>query len=382
MKGMSARPLFPRRGYILLISGILIGFLLFAGISLIFSGFVQRPTSTVKPESIELEFLYTSEKQGWIERVTPGFEQWFEDEFDISVKVRLTVTGTHKTVNLILLGGAKPTVWSPASSIWIPYLNSKWMREGHEDVIAEDWVPLATSPVVIAGWSSSLSRYNISSFDDLYQLSERNVDFKYGHPDPLLSNGGAMVVVLEIAEALQEKPDEITLEDLKKPEVVEYVRTIETHSVAYGESTGFFGSWAAENGPKAIDLFGVYENVVIDNSLKASKKWEDRIVAVYPEKGTLLCDHPYVILDAEWVSEWQRFAASQYLIYLLQPDVQKIAQEYGLRPANPSAPLDEELFSEENGVQLKIPVPIFNPPSGEVLEAIFVEWVKARNPGA
>jgi len=379
---MSARPLFPRRGYILLISGILIGFLLFAGISLIFSGFGQRPTNTVKPESIEFEFLYTSEKQGWIERVTPEFEQWFKDEFDISVKVRLTVTGTHKTMNLILLGSAKPTVWSPASSIWIPYLNSKWMREGHEDVIAKDWVPLATSPVVIAGWSSFLSKYNISSFDDLYQLSERNVDFKYGHPDPLLSNGGAMVVVLEIAEALQKKPDEITVEDLKKPEVVEYVKTIETHSVAYGESTGFFGSWAAENGPKAIDLFGVYENVVIDNSLKASKKWEDRLVAVYPEKGTLLCDHPYVILDAEWVSEWQRFAASQYLIYLLQPDVQQVAQEYGLRPANPSAPLDEGLFSEENGVQLKIPVPIFNPPSGEVLEAIFVEWVKARHPGA
>jgi len=68
-------------------------------------------------------------------------------------------------------------------------------------------------------------------------------------------------------------------------------------------------------------------------------------------------------------------------MYLLKPEVQELAQEFGLRPANPSVPLDEELFSEENGVQYEIAVPILNPPSGDVLEAIFVAWVKARNPG-
>ncbi len=190
-----------------------------------------------------------------------------------------------------------------------------------------------------------------------------------------------MVAVLEFAESLSKKPEEITLEELKDPNTIDYVKTIEANSVAYGESTGFFGSWAAENGPEAINVFGVYENIVIDNSLKARKKWGDSLVAIYPESGTLLSDHPYVILDAEWVSVWQRFAASQYLLYLLNPDVQELAQEHGLRPANPSVPLDEELFSEENGVQQKIPVPILNPPSGRILEAIFVDWVKARNPG-
>lgn len=378
---MSRRAIFPKRGYILLLSGLLIGFLIFAGISLVFTGIGQRAATTIKPEFIEFEFLYTSEKQGWIESITPEFERWFEEEFGISIKVKLTVTGTHKTVNLILLGSAKPTVWSPASSLWIPYLNNKWMREGHQEAIAKDWTPLATSPIVIAGWSSFLSKYNVSSFSDLYELDRRGIDFNYGHPDPLLSNGGAMVAVLEFAEALNKKPEEITVEDLKDPKAIDYVKTIESNSVAYGESTGFFGSWAAENGPEAINVFGVYENVVIDSSLKAEKKWRDKIVAIYPEGGTLLSDHPYVILDAEWVSMWQRFAAGQYLMYLLKPEVQELAQEFGLRPANPSVPLDEELFSEENGVQYEIAVPILSPPSGDVLEAIFVAWVKARNPG-
>jgi hypothetical protein len=65
----------------------------------------------------------------------------------------------------------------------------------------------------------------------------------------------------------------------------------------------------------------------------------------------------------------------------LTPEIQELAQENGLRPVNPSVPLDENLFSSENGVQYKIPVQILKPPSGEVLEAIFVAWVKARNPG-
>lgn len=378
---MSNRSLFPRRGYLLLISGILIGFLLFSGISLVFTGFIRQETSTIKPESIEFEFLYTSEKQGWIERVTPEFERWFEERFDIRLTIKLTVTGTHKTVNLILLGSAEPAAWSPASSLWIPYLNNKWIHEGHNETIANDWTPLVTSPIVIAGWSSFLSKYNITGFNDLYELSRRGVDFKYGHPDPLLSNGGAMVAVLEFAEALDKKPDELTLEDLKNPKIIEFVQMIESKSIIYGESTGFFGSWAAENGPGALNMFGVYENIVIDNALKAEMKWGDSLVAVYPEKGTLLSDHPYVLIDAEWVSVWQRFAASQYLLYLLKPEIQELAQENGLRPVNPSAPLDENLFSSENGVQYKIPVQILKPPSGEVLEAIFVAWVKARNPG-
>ena len=139
---------------------------------------------------------------------------------------------------------------------------------------------------------------------------------------------------------------------------------------------------ASSSGDTVFVWNGTYnENIVIDNALKAEKKWSDSLVAVYPEKGTLLSDHPYVLIDAEWVSVWQKFAASQYLLYLLKPEIQELAQENGLRPVNPSVPLDENLFSSENGVQYKIPVQILKPPSGEVLEAIFVAWVKARNPG-
>ena len=138
--------LFPRRGYILLLVGILLGLLISIGISILYPerGFYTGEEGI--PKTIQFDFLYTSEKQGWIEEVTPRFEEWFKDKFGITVHVRLTVGGTHETVNHILQGSMKPTVWSPASSIWIPYINAKWRAMGHEGDIAGIGPPSSSPP--------------------------------------------------------------------------------------------------------------------------------------------------------------------------------------------------------------------------------------------
>ncbi|UCG37085.1 MAG: substrate-binding domain-containing protein, partial [Candidatus Bathyarchaeota archaeon] len=262
--------LFVKRGYLLLFAGILIGFLAFSGVSMLFYRVGFQGGDGGVPTEIEFDFLYTSEKQGWIEEVTPQFAEWFERRFSIDVNVRLVVTGTHDSVNRILDGSERPTVWSPASSIWIPYMNTKWRNiTGNDYDIALDWVPLALSPVVIASWGSITEQYDVTGFMDLYQLANDGVDFKYGHPDPLLSNGGAMTVILEFAEAAGKKPEDLTVDDLMNETTIEIVKTIESKSIYYGKSTGFFGAWAAENGPNAIQFFSIYENVVMDNSLRA-----------------------------------------------------------------------------------------------------------------
>jgi hypothetical protein len=355
--------------------GILIGFLVFAAVSFMFPrGGPKGVGPGGTPSSIEFTFLYTSEKQSWIEEVTPDFEQWFFERFNITVDVRLVVTGSHKTVNLILWESEQPAAWSPASSIWIPYLNQKWQELGHDEEIAEDSTPLVLSPVVIAGWASFFQKYNISDFRDLYQLAVDGVTYQYGHPDPTFSNGGVMAVVLEFAEAFGKRPDQFEVDDFMNETALKFVEKIESKAVHYGESTGFFGKWAAEGGPIVIDCFTVYESVVIDNSLKARNKWGDSLVSIYPEDGTLLSDHPYVILNASWVDNWQRFAATQYLFYLLQEQNQDKAQLHGFRPANPSVPLNEDIFNEENGVEYEIRVPIFKPLSGEAMETLLTVW--------
>lgn len=378
--GKTKIKLFPKRGYVLLLTGILIGFLVFSIISLLFSASMGPGEYSGIPKKIEFEFLYTSEKQGWIEEVTPKFEQWFYEKFGIEVHVRLSVMGTHQTIEAIL-HGAQPAAWSPASNIWVPYLNEKWKEQGYTEDLVDEWTPLVITPTVIACWKSFQEKYNITGFSDLIELAKSGVEFKYGHPDPQLSNGGTTAVVLEFSTAVGETPDQLEVTDLNTTEVLDDVKTLEFNAVYYGSSTGFFGSWAVENGPNAINVFVVYENVVIDNSLKALKKWGDQLIAIYPEEGTILNDHPYAILNAPWVDIWQRFAASQFLLYLLNPLSQELAQKHGFRPANPSVPLDENIFNEANGVKFEIDVPVLKPPSGEVLEAILTVWAKVRNPG-
>ncbi len=368
------------RGYLLFIIGLVLGILFTSIISSIYYKTSGGRTITGLPEEVEITFLYTSEKQSWIEEVTPKFEEWFELNYGIRVKVKLIVAGTHETINMILRG-TKPTIWSPASSIWIPYLIDKWMEEHPGENIVEGWVPLVYSPIVIAGWSSLVEEYNITCFMDLYRLASSSVDFKWGHPDPRLSNGGLMVVLLEFSEAIGKTPDRIEVSDLSNETVLNIVKTIESKAVAYGKSTGFFGSWASDSGPQAITFFGVYESVAMDNSLKAEAKWGDKIVSVYPSFGTLLSDHPFVILNASWVDQWQKFVASKYLFYLLQPEVQYKAEKHGFRPANPSVPIDEEIFNPRKGISKEIPVRILKAPSGEVLEAILAVWEKVKNPG-
>ena len=374
--------LFPKQGYILLLIGILLGFMVFLAVAAITSqGAGGGAGQEGLPSSISFTFLYTSEKQGWLEEVTPAFEDWFFARFGIKVHVDLVVTGSHDSVNLILQESSQPTAWSPASSIWIPYLNQKWEDLGKGGVIAQDSTPLVLSPVVIAGWTSFFDEHNVTSFEDLYRLVTEGIAYKYGHPDPLLSNGGTMAEVLEFAEALGKKPEDFAEADFTNEEALEFVRAIEANTVNYGKSTGFFGRWAAENGPTAIDCFTVYESVVISNSEKAAQKWGDSLVAVYPESGTLLSDHPYVILDAPWVGNYQKFAASQYLYYLLQETNQDKAQDYGFRPANPSVPLDKQVFNEANGVAFEIKVPIYRPLSGQSMENLFTVWPSVKNPG-
>ena len=374
--------LFPKQGYVLLLIGILLGFMLFFVVSAITSrGGGGGAGQAGLPSSIDFTFLYTSEKQGWLEEITPAFEGWFFERFNISVHVNLVVTGSHDSVNLILQESAQPTAWSPASSIWIPYLNQKWMSLGKGQLVAQDSTPLVLSPVVLAGWASFFEKYNVTSFKNLYRLAKDGVSYKYGHPDPHLSNGGVMAEVLEFAEALNKKPEEFVYEDFLNQDALDFVRTIESMAVMYGKSTGFFGRWAAENGPSAIDCFAVYESVVLSNSYKATQKWGDSLIAVYPEDGTLLSDHPYVILNAAWVSEYQKFAASQYLFYLLQEQNQDTAQQYGFRPANPNVPLNIDIFNEQNGVKFEIKVPAYRPLSGEAMENMLTVWTSLKNPG-
>ncbi|MFB0543947.1 MAG: extracellular solute-binding protein [Candidatus Bathyarchaeia archaeon] len=345
------------------------------------------PRPTGGGDTIVLTMVYGSEKRGWIEQVAPLFQEWWEERHpNKSLETRFTALGSRESMNQVILGEIKPVIWSPASSVWVPLANFMWRQEyGGEKPLVESWRPLVASPVVIATWEWYRDQHNVTSWDSVHRLAgTQGSDLRFAHTDPQLSNSGFMALLMEVSAAAGRPTQDLTYEDLLREDVRLWLRAVEGRAVMYGESTGFLADQATTSGPSGINVFVVYENLVLEKNRQGEPRarWGQSLVAVYPEEGVLMSDHPLCILDAPWVSEEQREAAEEFYSFLMLPEIQRIAMEHGFRPVNPEVELDPEVFGPENGVSGVIPSPILEAPGdGRVLRSITDLWLISRPGG-
>ncbi|MHA2500794.1 MAG: substrate-binding domain-containing protein [Candidatus Hodarchaeales archaeon] len=315
--------------------------------------------------------VYGSEKRAWIEEVGGGFARWYEAEHNKRVKVEFFPLGSRESMVDILNGASKPTVWSPASSIWIPLLNWQWEQLYGTTIVQDsDWAPLVRSPVVIAAWQNYVKDNNITGFQSLHDLAAAaNSELRYAHTDPQLSNSGFMAVVMQTTVAAgKSNTSEVLLADLKSTTVQNWMRTLESRAVFYGKSTGFLAEQAINAGPETLNVFITYENLVIDSNKKGTPmaRWNQSLQAIYPTEGVLLTDHPFGIISGPWVSDEEREVANELLRYLTQQDIQNKAMANGFRPIDTAIILDTSIFNEENGVEVD---PAINPFSTTGIDA-------------
>jgi Ca-activated chloride channel family protein len=116
----------------------------------------------------------------------------------------------------------------------------------------------------------------------------------------------------------------------------------------------------------------LYENLVIESYAKqASAPFP--VVALYPTEGTFWSDHPYAVLDADWVGAEERDAADVFLRFLKARAAQERAMALGFRPADAkiaiAAPIDAA-----HGVDPKQPQTLLEAPDGAVLEKLLASW--------
>ena len=351
---MSARR--GRRASRALVIGVLIGLVL--GIMLGYE--IGR---LVSPGGAEIEILmvYGSEKQPWIEAVLPLFEREYKDRTGVSVRVIGIPMGSGESMYQILLGQIKPVVWSPACSIWIPLANYLWAKEhgGAKLVRDGDWVPLVRSPLVIITWDGLQAEWGITSIRALHDLavSERGHELKFAHTDPSLSNSGLMSVLMELVAATGKRPEELKVDDMANPAVKAWISGLEARAVAYPSSTGWLVDRMVSSGPSKINVVLAYENLVIAENMAAHKRL---LVAVYPEEGVLMSDHPFCILSAPWVGQEEREIASALMDFLLRADIQEKAMSSGFRPVNETVKLDTSVFSPDWGVLADIPCDVLS----------------------
>src|SRR5262249_11051062 len=291
----------------------------------------------------------------------------------------------------ILSGALKPHVFSPASGAYVTLLNQRWQEApGHTKPLCPPGEPVVLSPIVIAMWRPMAEGLGWPGkplgWADLIRVSRDRRgwgafdrpewgSFKLGHTHPEFSNSGLLAVLAE-AYAGAHKTRALTGRALAASAPRGFLPPVEGTIVHYGKSTGFFADKMLARGPSYLSAAVLYENLVIESYAHPSPSGFP-VVAVYPVEGTFWSDHPYAILDAEWVGPEERAAGEAFLAFLKSRPAQARALALGFRPADTSIPIGAPIDAA-HGADPKQPQTLLEVPPGEVLRKLLEVWQIAK----
>jgi Ca-activated chloride channel homolog len=300
--------------------------------------------------------------------------------------------------------GPRPDVWTPASSGWVRLLEQRTQATDRPTMIPPSTPKIAASPLVIAmprpmaealGWPKKQL-----GWADLLDLGRDNTGWaRNGHPEwgqfrlgktnPNYSTSGLNATIGAYFAATKLSSD-LTEKDLSSPKTRKFVEGVERSVVHYGDTTLTFLSnlQRADDqgaGLSYISAVAVEEKSVWDfnqgnptgdpATLGRHPKPKVPLVAIYPKEGTLLSDHPWVVLTAPWVDDAKRKAAADLLAYLQADKARAKFQEFAFRDgqAKPGP-----LVTEANGLLNDQPKALLSPPAPRVLDKLLASWGSLR----
>ena len=352
----------------------------------------SKPQGSAKPQAgppkptVEVSILYGSEKKTWLAEQIDAFNaSGAKTKGGAPIHVTGKAVGSGEAVTAILGGSEKPVVFSPASGAYITLLDQTWQNSNPKR-LTRPGEPLVLSPIVIAMWKPMAEVLGwpekAIGWADILKVSADPKgwgafgrpewgEMKLGHTHPAYSNSG-LLTMLAIAYAGAKTTRGLTAADL--PKIEPFVAGVEDAIVHYGKSTGFFADKMVERGPSYLSAAVLYENLVIESYAKSPQL---PLVAVYPVEGTFWSDHPYSVLDAEWVTADQRDGADVFLAFVKAKPAQERALALGFRPVDPSikigAPIDAA-----HGVDAMQPQTLLEVPDGPTLQAVLELFAKTK----
>jgi Ca-activated chloride channel homolog len=298
--------------------------------------------------------------------------------------------------------GAYPDVWAPAATTWTLLLRQERAARNAASLLSDQAAPsIMQSPLVIAmprkmavalgwpgaslGWKSILS---LARDGDGWATKGHPEwgQFRLGKTNPRISTSGMHALIG--AYFAKTAPRSPVLSDVSDPDVRDFVHGVESSVVHYGDAISTFleNMLAADRARAAltyVSAIAMEEKQVYDynhgNPRSEPQPTDlpptETLVAVYPSEGTLMADHPYVILSAPWVTDLKRKAGAAFLAYLLAPEVQKRFTTAAFRDylgnAGPEISPENGLLPNEPSLKLRAPAPV-------VIEAIQKSWSELR----
>jgi ABC-type Fe3+ transport system substrate-binding protein len=359
-------------------------------------------TAERKGVSVRITLTYSTEKEKWLK---DAVEQFARRRPEIGVE--LHGMGSVDSIRAIAEGKEKPTAWCPADEIAMNLLDTEWSLQKGSSIVAREGdlapQPLVVTPLVMIVWeerakvlAAAAKGGDPTDWRTIHDLATSpkgwpglggSPDWGYvklGHTAPSSSNSGLQTLVL-MTYGYHGKRGGLVPGDILNADFQKWLREIETAVGKFGTSSGTYMKDMILYGPSRYDVIWNYESVAIGDMGAAQGRWGN-LVVYYP-KPTLWSNHPFVFLKGDWVTAEQRAAAKELRDFLLLPEVQSRALDFGFRPANPDVKL---LTSDPNnpwnrlkafGVRVDVPA-VAEPPSGEVTRLLLETWRRVVEPQA
>jgi ABC-type Fe3+ transport system substrate-binding protein len=348
------------------------------------------------PTPVELAVLYSTEKEEWLKDVVAEFENDVPLVNGHPIKVNLKKMGSREMYLAVLEGNERPDVISPASSLQISILEDLSAAKFNRPIVrAADAAicrSVVKSPLVLVAWKERADvLWGNDPGSDLWKkLHDAVLDPKgwetYGHPDwgyvkfghtsPLSSNSGFMTILLLTYDYFNKTSGLSAAEMLGSSAYQQWLIDLETTIGKFGDSTGNYMKEMVAYGPSMYDLIAVYEATAIEQAQNAVGRYGE--LRVYYPPANILSDHPFCVLQAEWVTDEKTKAAQQFIDFLLSKSAQeKALLQYGFRPADQTIPLDQvgSPFQRyaANGVRIDAGQMV-ELPSGSTLQTLLDLW--------
>ena len=212
------------------------------------------------------------------------------------------------------------------------------------------------------------------------------------YTDPTTSSTGRSLLLGLYAIAAEKSPEELTLEDVNDPEVVEYIRefqslidhysigtTVLNTKIHQGPRYGHFFIMPEDN---LIHLYEGTEEAFIGGKLVTAPPIKPgSMVMIYPREGAMPRNNCACIVQADWVTGEHADAAQRWIDFIMEDEQQLAFMAAGLRPGTDLS-LDNPMskINSRYGLDPRTPPALIIPSLIEpaVAAAIDEAWQDAR----
>ena len=356
----------------------------------------------------------SSEKVNMLDELAEAFKDSPEHEgLETCATVRPTNVSSGNATRFLTSGedwpsddtSLWPTLWSPASTVWTdrvaaaasPSLVGEPKSFTRTPVVFGMPEPMATA----LGWPNT--PISITDLETLCQdpagWGSVGKDiwgaFKISKTNPNTSTTGLSTILMQSYEATG-KLDGLTSADVEA--AADFSRVFEECVIHYGDTTGnvlstlYDETQNGSNGSAYVSAVALEETSLLNynqgnpdsHTVQPGETLtppKTKLVAVYPEGGSMWSDNPITVLGADWVTAEQRTAGEAFAEFVQTTAAQKILPEYGFRPLDESVPLGD-LFTPKYGVDPAQPAVTLPKPEVDVISTAIDQWTQVRKPSS